>query len=75
MRPKLSTAQRERESREGQWTRYILWYEKWVGGGTTYKTFYERSQVDEFLEGNPEYVARRLDENVKTVIWNSGERN
>lgn len=78
---KLSRAQQERESREGRWERYILWYTKvpederrYLSDAKTWKkTFYERSQIDVFLDDNPGYTAKRIDRTVQTVLWNKEE--
>lgn len=80
---KLSTAQQERESREGRWERYILWYTKvpederrhLSDAQTWKKTFYERSQIDDFLADNPRYRAKRIDRTVQTTIWTNEGRS
>lgn len=77
---RLSRAQQERESREGRWERYTLWYWKKPEEARRYssdwethrKTFYERSQIDDFLADNPRYRAKRIDHTVQTMVWTEG---
>jgi hypothetical protein len=71
--PKLSTAQRSSEMLRGQWVRFILWYRKYPSDQSRKKTFYERSQVDDFLSENPDYIARRIDKHIQTIIWMNEE--
>lgn len=76
---KLSREQQERESREMRWERYVLWYRPIPKRSRRHnsdwsrkkKTFYERSQVDDFLADHPDYEACRIDKIVQEIEWRS----